>query len=35
LGIAILVNGYWDKNGTSILADNQGPAMLKEISAAI
>jgi hypothetical protein len=35
LGIAILVNGYWNKTKPELLADNHGPAMLKEISAAI
>jgi CubicO group peptidase (beta-lactamase class C family) len=35
LGIAILVNGYWNKNDPAVLADNHGPALLKQISDAI
>jgi hypothetical protein len=35
LGIAILVNGFWNNDNPAILADNHGPSMLKEISAAI
>jgi beta-lactamase class C len=35
LGIAILVNGYWDRDGPAVIADNHGPAILKQISAAI
>ncbi len=35
LGIAILVNGYWNKDGPAVIADNHGPAMLRQISAAI
>jgi len=31
LGIAILVNGYWDKDDPAVLADNHGPSMLKQI----
>ncbi|ETW21785.1 hypothetical protein MGAST_23875 [Mycobacterium gastri 'Wayne'] len=34
LGIAILVNGYWNKDKPAVLADNHGPAIIKEISAA-
>ncbi|ORB83323.1 hypothetical protein B1987_05190 [Mycobacterium kansasii] len=34
LGIAILVNGYWNKDKPAVLADNHGPAILREISAA-
>ncbi len=35
LGIAILVNGDWRKDDPGVIADNHGPAMLKQISAAI
>lgn len=35
LGIAILVNGYWDKDGPAVIADNHGPALLKQIASAI
>lgn len=35
LGIAILVNGYWNKDKPAVLPDNHGPAMLKEIAAAL
>jgi CubicO group peptidase (beta-lactamase class C family) len=35
LGIAILVNGYWDKDDPPVLADNHGPSILRQISAAI
>jgi CubicO group peptidase (beta-lactamase class C family) len=35
LGIAILVNGYWNKTEPNVLADSHGSAMLKQISAAI
>ncbi len=34
LGIAILVNGYWNKDDPPVLADNHGPSTLKQISAA-
>jgi beta-lactamase class C len=35
LGIAILVNGYWDKGEPAVIADNHGPALLRQISAAV
>jgi CubicO group peptidase (beta-lactamase class C family) len=35
LGIAVLVNTYWNKGQPNLIADNAGMAMLKEISAAI
>jgi hypothetical protein len=35
LGVAILVNGYWRKDDPGVIADNHGPAMLRQISAAI
>jgi CubicO group peptidase (beta-lactamase class C family) len=35
LGIAILANGFWDKNDPQVLADGHGQAMLKQIAAAI
>jgi hypothetical protein len=35
LGIAVLVNGYWNKTKPEVLADTYGRSMLKEISAAI
>ncbi|ORW10263.1 hypothetical protein AWC15_17035 [Mycobacterium lacus] len=35
LGIAILVNGYWKKDKPPVLANNHGPAMLKQVAAAI
>lgn len=34
LGIAVLVNTYWNKGQPNLIADNAGLAMLKEISAA-
>ncbi|KZS76292.1 hypothetical protein A4G26_21950 [Mycobacterium kansasii] len=34
MGIAILVNGFWNKDKPAVLADNHGPAIIKEISAA-
>lgn len=34
LGIAVLVNGYWNKDDPKALADAYGQAMLKQISAA-
>lgn len=34
LGIAILVNGYWNKTKPEVLADAYGRSMLKEIAAA-
>jgi hypothetical protein len=34
LGIAVLVNGYWNKDDPKVLADAYGQAMLKQISAA-
>jgi hypothetical protein len=33
LGIAILVNGYWNKTEPEVLADTYRRSMLKEISA--
>lgn len=35
LGIAVLLNSYWNKGQPNIIADYAGMAMLKEISAAI
>jgi beta-lactamase class C len=35
LGIAILVNGYWNKTQPNVLADPHGSSMLKQIAAAI
>jgi beta-lactamase class C len=35
LGIAILVNGYWNKNEPKVLADTYGQSILKQISAAM
>ncbi|MGH3596176.1 MAG: serine hydrolase domain-containing protein, partial [Mycobacterium sp.] len=35
LGIAVLLNGYWNKGQPNVIADNAGMQMLKEISAAI
>jgi CubicO group peptidase (beta-lactamase class C family) len=35
LGIAVLVNGFWNKDKSAVLADNHGHSMLKQISAAI
>jgi CubicO group peptidase (beta-lactamase class C family) len=35
LGIAILANGFWDKNDPQVLADTYGQAMLKQIAAAV
>jgi len=35
LGIAILVNGFWNKDKPEALTDGHGHAMLKQISAAI
>jgi CubicO group peptidase (beta-lactamase class C family) len=35
LGIAILINGYWNNEEPEILADSYGASMLKQISAAI
>jgi hypothetical protein len=35
LGIAVLLNGYWNKTQPNLVADNAGVAMLSEISAAI
>lgn len=35
LGIAILANGFWNKNDPQVLADGHGQAMLKQISAAL
>jgi hypothetical protein len=35
LGIAILVNGDWNKDNPAVLADNHGAPMLKHISTAI
>jgi 20S proteasome alpha/beta subunit len=35
LGVAILVNGYWNKNKPHVMADSYGSSMLKQISAAI
>lgn len=35
LGIAVLLNGYWNKDKPAIVADNHGAAMLKQILAAI
>jgi hypothetical protein len=34
LGIAVLVNGYWDKREPAVLADSHGPELLRQISAA-
>ena len=34
LGIAVLVNGYWNRDDPKVLADAYGQAMLKQISAA-
>jgi hypothetical protein len=33
-GIAVLVNGYWNRDDPKVLADAYGQAMLKQISAA-
>jgi len=35
LGIAVLLNGCWNKTQPNLVADNAGIAMLTEISAAI
>jgi CubicO group peptidase (beta-lactamase class C family) len=35
LGIAVLLNGYWQKGQPNIVADDAGFAMLRQISAAI
>jgi hypothetical protein len=35
LGIAVLVNGFWNRDKPAVLADNHGHSMLKQISAAI
>jgi beta-lactamase class C len=35
LGVAVLVNGYWQKGKPNIVADDAGFAMLRQISAAI
>ncbi|MCV7101597.1 serine hydrolase domain-containing protein, partial [Mycobacterium palustre] len=34
LGVAILANGYWDKDEPAVLADAHGPELLRQISAA-
>lgn len=35
LGIAVLLNGYWNKDKPAIVADNHGAAMLKQIAESI
>ncbi|WP_188112937.1 serine hydrolase domain-containing protein [Mycobacterium simiae] len=35
LGIAVLVNGFWNRDKPAVVADSHGPAILKEISATI
>jgi CubicO group peptidase (beta-lactamase class C family) len=34
-GIAVVVNGFWNRDKPAVLADNHGHSMLKQISAAI